>query len=138
MNLANDPDAPQRQDADVGDVTASTDADGVPVPNAGAAIPVPPPRPDEGTEARVTAAAATENPVTVNPVPGALVPAAGPRSAPVGEARGEAAEKARLDAVRRYDVLDTPPDGAFDRIAAMAARWFDTPLATVSIVDADR
>ncbi|MGW6927559.1 hypothetical protein ACWGA9_40950 [Streptomyces sp. NPDC054950] len=26
-----------------------------------------------------------------------------------------------MEAVRRYDILDTGPDGAFDRIAAMAA-----------------
>ncbi|MFC6882603.1 PP2C family protein-serine/threonine phosphatase [Actinomadura yumaensis] len=47
-------------------------------------------------------------------------------------------EAARVEAVRRYDILDTPPDGAFDRVAAMAARWFDTPMATVAIVDTDR
>lgn len=47
-------------------------------------------------------------------------------------------ERARLEAVRRYDILDSPPDGAFDRVAAMAARWFDVPVATVTIVDADR
>lgn len=49
-----------------------------------------------------------------------------------------AAETARLAAVARYNILDTPPDGAFDRIAALAARWLDTPIGTVSIVDADR
>ncbi|MHA6626049.1 PP2C family protein-serine/threonine phosphatase [Pseudonocardia sichuanensis] len=38
----------------------------------------------------------------------------------------------------RYDILDTPRDGAFDRVAALAARWLDTPIATVSIVDEDR
>ena len=43
-----------------------------------------------------------------------------------------------MDAVRRYDVLDTPPDGAFDRITAIAARLFDVPIAIVSIVDEDR
>jgi phosphoserine phosphatase RsbU/P len=47
-------------------------------------------------------------------------------------------EEARLAAVRRYDVLDTPPDGAFDRITAVAARQFDVPIAIVSIVDSDR
>jgi sigma-B regulation protein RsbU (phosphoserine phosphatase) len=47
-------------------------------------------------------------------------------------------ETARLDAVRRYDILDTPPDGAFDRIAALAARVFDVPIAIVSVVDTDR
>jgi sigma-B regulation protein RsbU (phosphoserine phosphatase) len=29
-------------------------------------------------------------------------------------------EAERLDALRRYQILDTPPDGAFDRIAEMA------------------
>lgn len=49
-----------------------------------------------------------------------------------------ATEARRIDAIRRYSILDTPPDGAFDRIAAMAARLFDVPIATVTIVDADR
>lgn len=47
-------------------------------------------------------------------------------------------EAERLQAVRRYDILDTPPDGAFDRIAALAARLFSVPIATVTIVDRDR
>lgn len=48
------------------------------------------------------------------------------------------AEAARLAALARYDILDTPPDGAFDRVADMAARMLNTPMATVSIVDCDR
>jgi sigma-B regulation protein RsbU (phosphoserine phosphatase) len=47
-------------------------------------------------------------------------------------------EPARLEAIRRYDVLDTPHDGAFDRITALAARHFDVPISIVSIVDEDR
>ena len=47
-------------------------------------------------------------------------------------------EAARLEAVRRYGILDTPPDGAFDRITALAARLFDVPISIVSIVDEDR
>jgi GAF domain-containing protein len=47
-------------------------------------------------------------------------------------------EDARLAAVRRYDVLDTPPDGSFDRITALAARFFDVPISIISIVDHDR
>jgi len=47
-------------------------------------------------------------------------------------------EAGRMDAVRRYDILDTPPDGAFDRITVLAARLVDTPISIVSIVDADR
>ncbi len=31
------------------------------------------------------------------------------------------AEQGRIAALRRYDILDTPPDGAFDRITALAA-----------------
>jgi GAF domain-containing protein len=47
-------------------------------------------------------------------------------------------EQARMAAVRRYDILDTPPDGAFDRIATLAADIFDVPIALVTIVDEDR
>ncbi|WP_199430644.1 PP2C family protein-serine/threonine phosphatase [Qaidamihabitans albus] len=53
-------------------------------------------------------------------------------------ADSEAVEQARLGALARYDILDTPPDGAFDRIAALAARMLNAPIATVSIVDSDR
>ena len=41
-------------------------------------------------------------------------------------------------AVHRYDILDTPPDGAFDRVTALAARRFQVPISIVSIVDDDR
>jgi phosphoserine phosphatase RsbU/P len=51
---------------------------------------------------------------------------------------GPGEEAARLAAVRRYEVLDTPEDGAFDRITALAARHFGVPIAIVSIVDRDR
>jgi len=47
-------------------------------------------------------------------------------------------EDARIEAVRRFEILDTPPDGVFDRIAAVAARTFDVPIAIVSVVDTDR
>ena len=47
-------------------------------------------------------------------------------------------ESERIKAVARYDILDTPPDGAFDRIAAIAATLFKVPMATVCIVDTDR
>jgi signal transduction histidine kinase len=47
-------------------------------------------------------------------------------------------EAERLAAVRRYRILDTPEDGTFDRIAALAARIFDVPIAIVSIVDERR
>ncbi|MDG9704654.1 PP2C family protein-serine/threonine phosphatase [Streptomyces sp. DH37] len=57
---------------------------------------------------------------------------------PAGRGPSPGDEEARLAAVRRYDILDTPPDGAFDRVAALAARLLDTPVASVTIVDADR
>ena len=47
-------------------------------------------------------------------------------------------ELARIAAVRSFGVLDTPPDGTFDRIAAVAARVFGVPIGIVSIVDTDR
>ncbi|HEY5455372.1 MAG TPA: GAF domain-containing SpoIIE family protein phosphatase [Acidothermaceae bacterium] len=52
--------------------------------------------------------------------------------------RAEAAETARLEAVQRYNILDTPPDAALDRITALAARLLRAPIAIVSVVDADR
>jgi diguanylate cyclase (GGDEF)-like protein len=51
----------------------------------------------------------------------------------VSEAEGE-----RLAAVRRYAILDTPPEGAFDRITRLAAQLFDIPISIVSIIDHDR
>lgn len=53
------------------------------------------------------------------------------------QAPGEA-EVARLASLRRHEILDTSPDAAFDRVAAMARRWFKTPIALVSFVDEDR
>jgi len=47
-------------------------------------------------------------------------------------------EAQRLAAVERYEILDTPADGTFDRITALAARFFDVPIAIVSVVDHDR
>jgi hypothetical protein len=47
-------------------------------------------------------------------------------------------EAKRLDAVRRYDILDTPPEGAFDRITALAARAIGAPIALVGIAEKDR
>ncbi|MCA1653037.1 MAG: GAF domain-containing protein [Sphingomicrobium sp.] len=47
-------------------------------------------------------------------------------------------EEGRLAALRRYDILDTPPDGAFDRITALAASLFSVPISIISLVDTDR
>lgn len=53
-------------------------------------------------------------------------------------ARSSTREAQRLNAVQRYQILDSPPDGAFDRITAIAARLFQVPIALVTIVDRDR
>jgi len=47
-------------------------------------------------------------------------------------------EAERLAAVARYNLVDTPPDGAFDRLTALTARLFHVPVAIVTLVDADR
>lgn len=47
-------------------------------------------------------------------------------------------EVARLDALRRLELLDTPPSEAFDRITRMAAQLFNLPIAAVSLTDSDR
>jgi hypothetical protein len=46
-------------------------------------------------------------------------------------------EAARLNELRRYQILDTLPEPAFDRIAEVAA-LFQVPMAVVSLVDEDR
>lgn len=62
----------------------------------------------------------------------------GPRGADGVTARSYSQESERLDAVRRYAILDIPADGTFDRVCALAARVFDVPFAAVTIVDEDR
>lgn len=47
-------------------------------------------------------------------------------------------EEKRIAALKRYDVLDTPPDGSFDRITKLAATIFKVPVAIISLVDTDR
>jgi GAF domain-containing protein len=47
-------------------------------------------------------------------------------------------EDLRIAAVNRYEILDTPADGAFDRITRLAARIFNVPIATITVVDRDR
>lgn len=47
-------------------------------------------------------------------------------------------EMHRLEALRRYQLLDTPPEGAFDRVTALAASYFRTPICLVSLLDEDR
>jgi len=47
-------------------------------------------------------------------------------------------EAERIAELHLYNILDTPPDEAFDRITAIAAHCFTTPIALISLVDKDR
>ena len=47
-------------------------------------------------------------------------------------------EARRLKALEAYRVLDTAPEPSFDRLTALAADLFKTPMALVSLVDRDR
>ncbi len=47
-------------------------------------------------------------------------------------------EAQRLAELRRYAVLDTPPEKAFDDITTLAARVFKVPISTVTLIDEDR
>ncbi|MCO8271136.1 GAF domain-containing sensor histidine kinase [Actinoplanes sp. TRM 88003] len=57
---------------------------------------------------------------------------------PVTLVHADAAEQQRLAALRGYGVLDTEPESDFDDIAVLAAQLCRTPIALVSLVDADR
>jgi PAS domain S-box-containing protein len=47
-------------------------------------------------------------------------------------------EDARLAALRRYDILDTPPEDAFDEITQLAAYVCGTRSALITLIDAKR
>lgn len=47
-------------------------------------------------------------------------------------------EQARLRALQRYEILDTPSEQEYDDIALLAAQICGTPIATISLIDADR
>jgi diguanylate cyclase (GGDEF)-like protein len=47
-------------------------------------------------------------------------------------------EHARLAALQRYDVLDTPPEEAFDRITRLTKTVLRMPIVTVTFIDAQR
>jgi two-component sensor histidine kinase len=47
-------------------------------------------------------------------------------------------EAVRLAVLERYDILDTPPEPAFDRITALAADLFAAPVAIIGFVGLDR
>jgi len=47
-------------------------------------------------------------------------------------------ETARLAALRQYRILDTEPERAFDDLALLASQICGTPIALITLVDADR
>lgn len=47
-------------------------------------------------------------------------------------------EAERIKALKKYDILDTPPDGSFDQVTKLAAKLLNMPIALVSLVDTDR
>ena len=47
-------------------------------------------------------------------------------------------ERDRLKTLRRYEILDTPPEMTYDDLTLLAAEICGTPIAAVSLLDADR
>lgn len=47
-------------------------------------------------------------------------------------------ENERLQKLHVYDILDTPAEQTFDKIATLAAQIFNTPIAQVTFVDRER
>lgn len=47
-------------------------------------------------------------------------------------------EAGRLKALYRYDILDTPREEQFDRVARLARRYYDVPIVLLAFLDADR
>ena len=47
-------------------------------------------------------------------------------------------EEERLQALHRYDIVDTPSDATLDRIAEIAARLFSAPVGLITLIDRHR
>jgi diguanylate cyclase (GGDEF)-like protein/PAS domain S-box-containing protein len=47
-------------------------------------------------------------------------------------------ERARLDALSRYNILDTPPESEFDDVVELAAYICGTSIATITLIDEER
>jgi diguanylate cyclase (GGDEF)-like protein len=53
-------------------------------------------------------------------------------------AEGIRCEQARLDALERYDIIDTAREEAFDRITRVASKALGVPICTISLIDGHR
>jgi len=67
----------------------------------------------------------------------ARILARGPRR-PAMIAPKPANEKQRLATLRGYEILDTEPEAGFDDLTALASYICQTPIALISLIDADR
>jgi GAF domain-containing protein len=47
-------------------------------------------------------------------------------------------EEERLNSVKELNILDTPSEERFDRIARIAQKLFDVPISTITIIDSGR
>ncbi|MDQ3536491.1 MAG: GAF domain-containing protein, partial [Bacteroidota bacterium] len=47
-------------------------------------------------------------------------------------------DEQRLDVLRRYEILDTPREHSFDRVAELAVKIFNVPIALISLVDKEK
>lgn len=54
------------------------------------------------------------------------------------EAQQSTQESARLEALRQYQILDTPPEQAYDDFTLLASYICGVPIALISLVDVDR
>jgi PAS domain S-box-containing protein len=52
--------------------------------------------------------------------------------------QSSASEATRVATLREYDILDTPPEEAFEEITQLVAEQLDAPIALISLVDEHR